>query len=209
MRRGTVWWLLPPDETVFAKPHCCLQSPHKKVTRHANCSDVPWRCRCRCPRDARSSPIRVSSVQDLASQLTVNSQITGGVEYFGHGAGVRYPDGTYGSILAPGEQAGPDTNISADNVGLLSNAQLDPGATITLHACYAGLGAGRYSIAQLIANQLQRRVFAPRGGTFFTVDPNSRNSGGTAPQRLPSSKPIYQLQDGGVPFGMFLPSLHR
>lgn len=154
-----------------------------------------------------ASPQRVSSVQDFAAQLTGNGLITGGVIYFGHGMGVDYGDGTQGSALAPGEQAGPDTNVTANNVNKLSNQQLDTGATITLHACFAGFGSGRYSIAQLIANQLQRRVYAPTAGTFFSVDPNSTASGATAPP-LPDqvTKPIYQLQDFGVPFSTFLPA---
>ena len=152
------------------------------------------------------TPQRVSSVQDFAAQLTRNGPITGGVVYFGHGMAVSYADATWGSALAPGEQAGADTNIAPRNVALLSNAQLDVGATVTLHACYAGYGVGRYSIAQLIANQLQRRVYAPVAGAFFSVDPDSKSSGGNAP-KLPSplSKPVYQIQDGGVPFRAFFP----
>jgi hypothetical protein len=151
------------------------------------------------------SPQRVSSVQDFAAQLIGNGPITGGVIYFGHGAPQPYGDGTWGSVVAPGEQAGPDTNVSADNVNLLSNAQMVTSATITLHACYTGFGGGRYSIAQLIANRLQRRVYAPAAGTFFAVDPNSTLSGGTAPKITVDQKPIYLLGDFGAPFGSFLP----
>jgi hypothetical protein len=147
-------------------------------------------------------PIRVSSVQDFESQLVGNGPITGGVVCFGHGAGMRYSDGTRGSVLAPGEQAGPDTNVSEDNVTTLKNVQLDPKATITLHACYAGYGWGRHSIAQWIANQLQRRVYAPEAGTFFSVDPKAK-----APVPLPNMvpKPVYLLQDGGEQFTCFGP----
>ena len=150
-------------------------------------------------------PQRVSSVQDFAAQLRNNGLITGGVVYFGHGAQLKYTDGTWGSMVAPGEQAGFYTNITENNVDQLSNAQLDTGATITLHACLVGFGAGRFSIAQLIANQLQRRVYAPAAGTFFTVDPNSMLSGATAPKVLTDQKPVYLLQDGGEPFRGFLP----
>jgi hypothetical protein len=108
-------------------------------------------------------------------------------------------------MLAPGEQRGASTNIGPYNVTALSNAQLSIGATITLHACYAGYGSGRYSIAQLIANQLQRRVYAPTAGAFFSVDPNSRLTGATAPPILVDQTPIYQIQDGGVPFRLFPP----
>lgn len=152
-------------------------------------------------------PIRVSSAQDVATQLTGNGPITGGVIYFGHGGAVPYGDGSFTSGLAPGEQAGAGTNITVDNVNLLSNAQLDTGATITLNACQAGFGSRHYSIAQLIANRLQRRVYAPVAGMFFSVDPNSRASGATAPKNLPNQKPIYMLQDGGRPLSAYQPSL--
>ena len=149
----------------------------------------------------------MSSIQDVETQLTGNGPITGGVIYFGHGMGVGpYPDGTYESALAPGEQAGRDTNVASYNVNLLKDTNLDPAATITLHACYAGFGSGRYSIAQLIANQLHRRVYAPTAGTFFSVDPNSHLSGGSAPNP-PDQKPIYQLQDFGVLPSTFLPAI--
>jgi len=116
------------------------------------------------------------------------------------------PDPFPPPALAPGEQAGRDTNVASYNVNLLKDTNLDPAATITLHACYAGFGSGRYSIAQLIANQLHRRVYAPTAGTFFSVDPNSHLSGGSAPNP-PDQKPIYQLQDFGVLPSTFLPAI--
>jgi hypothetical protein len=94
-------------------------------------------------------------------------------------------------------------------VSQLSNAQLGTGATITLHACYSGYSrGGRLSIAQLIANQLQRTVLAPLGGTFFTINPNSTANDETAPKNLPNQIPIYLLQDSGKPFGTFLAPLN-
>jgi hypothetical protein len=157
--------------------------------------------------NSAGSPQRVSSTQDIEAQLIGSGAITGGVIYFGHGMGVGpYPGGTWESALAPGEQAGPETNVASYNVDLLSNANLDPAATITLHACYAGFGRGRYSIAQLIANRLQRKVYAPVAGTFFSADPNSHLSGGSAP-KPPDQKPIYQLQDFGVQFSCLLSPL--
>ena len=145
------------------------------------------------------SPQRVSSVQDIAAQLTGNGPITGGVMYFGHGVGFLNGEG---SQLSPGEGAGQNTNVTADNVRLLSNAQLGPSATITLSACYAGYG--RNSIAQMIANRLQRRVNAPVAGTFFSINPNA-----TAPSgdNFPNSTPIYMIQESGTPFKCFLPGM--
>ncbi|MGO9010158.1 MAG: hypothetical protein ACLQPN_08645 [Bryobacteraceae bacterium] len=158
--------------------------------------------------NSAGSPRRVSSVQDIEAQLIGNGPITGGVIYFGHGAQQPYTDGTWSSVLAPGEQAGPNTNVSPQNVNLLKNTEMDTAATVTLHACFAGFGSGRYSIAQLIANRLQRRVYAPTAGTFFSVDPNSHLNGATAP-KLPDNvqKPIYQLQDNGVPPSTFWPAI--
>ena len=152
-------------------------------------------------------PKRVSSVQDFAAQLISNGLITGSVIYFGHGAG-ESPNlvGTRGSLLAPGEGQGEDTNISSRNVNLLTNSQLAIGATITLRACYAGFGSGSYSIAQLIANRLQRKVFATSAGSFFAVSPNARHGAG---RNLPNQKPIYLIPDGGGPLGTFLPAFGR
>lgn len=117
--------------------------------------------------------------------------------------------GMFTSGLAPGEQSGSDTNITVDNVGLLASAQtfLDPHATVILNACHAGFGAGQYSIAQLIANQLQIRVKAPVAGMFFSVDPNSTATGLTATPIRSARKPIYMIQDGGKPVTTFQPSL--
>jgi len=146
-----------------------------------------------------STPIRVSSIQDFARQLEGNGPITGGVVYFGHGARQPYTDASESSILAPGEQAGADTNIGGYNVNILKNTQLDQSATITLHACFAGWARGwRHSIAQIMADRLQRKVYAPPAGTFFTQDSNSTFTGGSAP-KLPNpvSKPVYLLPDFG------------
>lgn len=104
------------------------------------------------------------------------------------------------------EGLGEDTNISKRNVNLLSNNQLAIGATITLRACYAGFGSGSYSIAQLIANRLQRKVFATSAGSFFVVNPNARFGSG---RNLPNQKPIYLIPDGGGPLCTFLPAFGR
>ncbi|HME05419.1 MAG TPA: IPT/TIG domain-containing protein [Bryobacteraceae bacterium] len=151
------------------------------------------------------SPVRVSTVQDFAKQLVSNGPITGAVEYFGHGAALPFGDGSFSSILAPGEQAGANTNVTPFNVNLLSNSQLDTHAMVILHSCLAGYGGKRYSIAQLIANQLQRVVMAATAGTFFSTNPSTKFAvNGLV---LPNQKPIYSIQDGGVPLIRFLPSL--
>jgi hypothetical protein len=148
-------------------------------------------------------PIRVSSVQDFEAQLTGNGPITGGVIYFGHGDKASFFSSGASSQLYPGEQAGVNTNITGNNADLLKNTQLGSGATITLHACFGGFGK-QYSLAQLIANLLQRKVYASEVGTFFSPDPQA-----TFPRALPNTlpKPVYQVQEGGGPMTCFLPSL--
>jgi hypothetical protein len=161
-----------------------------------------------------SSPQLVASVQDIATQLISNGPITGGVVYYGHGRAEQFPDGSYGgSQLSPGQNAGPDTNVTSLNVKLLSNAKLGTGAQIFLHACMTGYGnRGFPSIAQLIANQLQRFVWAPYAGTFFSLIPNPAPtiSGRNAPKiPNPAYKPIYLVPDNAKPIGKFLPSLNH
>lgn len=97
--------------------------------------------------------------------------------------------------VAPGKQPGLDTNVGYYDVGTLSNAQLGSNATITLNACNAGWG-GRYSIAQLIANQLRRNVYAYEVGMFFGQDPNRRYP--RRNEKPPNSKPMFMLPLGGA-----------
>ncbi len=156
---------------------------------------------------------RVSSVEDFGNALlgklsggTFNGLIDGGVIYFGHGA--RYP-GTdnngkifYYSIVAPGEQAGTDTNISYQNVMSLSNTRLGSGATFTivLNGCLMGgeTPSGSPPIARLIANWLQRTVTAYEGGTHFSnlEGDNDRTEYGVG---KPSGLPMYLNPDGVPP----------
>ncbi|PYX09952.1 MAG: hypothetical protein DMG88_04335 [Acidobacteria bacterium] len=139
---------------------------------------------------------RISSVQDFNNGLTTNGTISGGVSYFGHGAQMPQADGSYLSVLAPGQGAGVDTNVSALNVSTLSNSQLGQNVRITLNACNAGLPpirGGGHSIAQLIANQLNRPVLAWKVGTFFANDLTTR-----FPKKLnPQSNLIYMVPTGG------------
>jgi len=132
---------------------------------------------------------RVSSVQDFNAQLTTNGSIDGGVIYFGHG-GVTNSVPPLSGIF-PGQGTGINTNITAQNVGMLSGAKLGPKATVTLNACSAGAGAN--SIAQLIANQLKVFVFAYASGMFFSSDPNAKT-----PSVAPSSTPAYMVPDFGA-----------
>jgi hypothetical protein len=88
----------------------------------------------------------------------------------------------------------------AYNVNLLSNSQLGPDATITLNACLAGKGKDR-SIAQLIANQLRRKVYAYGVPMFFSTNPSAKWPGADPPNR----KPVYMLPDGGAKLLCFAP----
>ena len=111
----------------------------------------------------------------ISAQLDPERPHNGGVVYFGHGGAIEWRPGS--GTLFPGERAGPDTNVSALNVQTLSNTELGPHATVTLNACDAAKG-GRNSIAQLIANRLQRRVYAPLLGMYFSTDPNTQAPNG-------------------------------
>jgi hypothetical protein len=137
---------------------------------------------------------RVSSVSDFNSALTTNGIIDGGITFFGHGG----MDGHGNWALFPGENPGDSNNITVLDVGQLSNANLSLSTTITLNACHAGLG-GRRSVAQLIANQLKRTVFAYPVDLYFSSDPAPRRY--TPTMRAPSGVPTYMVpnQDGMQP----------
>ena len=124
-----------------------------------------------------------SSVSDL--NATINSgNIDGGIEYFGHSSYDR---------LYIGESPGPGTNLNAATLGLLSNAHLGPNATIALQGCFAGSG-GNASIAQMLANQLQRKVTAYPNSTFFSGK-CSKFSRPT--DKAPGRVPVRVCQQGG------------
>jgi hypothetical protein len=156
----------------------------------------------------------VSSVQDFVSALTQSGNITGGAIYFGHGkAIVDFNNTVVGSLLAPGENKGSDTNVSPDNYKLLQPAskKISSKATVTLNACYAGAGAANRSnsIAQLIANELGVRVLAPVGGMYFTTNPTATYASGTdVPKQFQISDqpPVYMIQEFGNPLTPICPA---
>jgi hypothetical protein len=149
---------------------------------------------------------RVTYVQadsmSLTNSLTTHGLIDGGVIFFGHGGNI----GIYGAkwpALFVGQDPNFNENLSAFNVTSLSNVQLGPNTTITLNACHAGSGSGGMtSIAQLLANQLQRKVFAYNVGMFFSTDPTARTPS-SAP--LPNNTPIYMVPWNGAPLLEFDP----
>jgi hypothetical protein len=143
-------------------------------------------------------PFRVSSVQDFNAGLTTSGVIDGGVTYFGHAAEQEQSASRSIMLLALSPFSGVFTNVSALDVYMLSNANLAPDVKITLRGCHAGLksSTGDPSIAQLIANQLGRKVLAWKIGLWFTADPARRAP--TDKEIAPSVKPIYLIPFGGV-----------
>jgi len=126
---------------------------------------------------------RVSSFADFSSGLTQNGPIGGDVTYFGHG-GI---DSHGNWALFPGQNPGDQYNISALNVGQLSNSNLAPSVTITLNACHSGFGGDR-SIAKQMAVALKRKVYAYPVDMYFSSDPTPRlfQKGMQPPQSVPA-----------------------
>jgi len=142
---------------------------------------------------------RVSSVNDFNDGLMTNGSITGGVFFFGHGG--RDSHGL--SALFPGELAGNDAyNITALNVRQLSNKNLGNSVSITLNACHAGLGNA--SIAQQMANQLKRTVYAPPVDMFFSANPNPHLYDPNT-DVAPSGVPTYMVPNSTAPLKAFYP----
>jgi hypothetical protein len=137
---------------------------------------------------------RVSSVEDFDNALlghlyneSLTGQIDGGVIYFGHSGpgtvsinGKKYPI----SALFVGQQQGPDTNVTFDNLFMLTNVQqaytlnnvmtnmLGGFASIWLNGCEAGLDIydiyfkAVTSIAKGVSIALNRPVYAYERGTY-------------------------------------------
>ena len=132
---------------------------------------------------------RVSSFSDFSAALTTNGLIDGDITYFGHGGLDHHGN----PALFPGQAYGDAYNVSVLNVGQLSSANLGSNVTITLNACHAGLG-GRRSIAQLIAKQLNRPVFAYPVDMYFSSDPTPRAF--TKGMQAPTGVPTYMVPNG-------------
>ena len=145
---------------------------------------------------------RVSSVTDFNNGLTTNGIIAGGVYFFGHGG----RDSHGYSAIFPGELAGSNSyNITLLNVRQLSNKNLASGVTITLNACHAGLG-GRTSIAQSMANQLKRTVYAAPVDMFFSSNSNPHFFNPKSPADAdPTGVPTYMVPNSNAPLKPFFP----
>jgi hypothetical protein len=142
---------------------------------------------------SNSVPILLSTVSDFATALVTNGPITGGVvptttlgmngplaggvTFFGHGGWMENPNTheILSSALFFSPNIGSDYNLWSANVGQLSNANLGTNAAIVLNACNAGKNKnGRASIAQLVANQLKRTVWAYPVGMYYSANPTPR-----------------------------------
>jgi RHS repeat-associated protein len=136
----------------------------------------------------------VGTVSSLNGALTSNGLIDGGVAYFGHSS-------NWALFLGNLPPSGPyQPNLTSDNVGSLSGAQLGPDATITIYGCNAGYGDN--SIAQLIADQLQRPVTAWAGALFFAGASCPVSSAG---QKAPGKKPVRMCAENRRKPRRFLP----
>jgi hypothetical protein len=161
---------------------------------------------------------RVSSVENVASAMTANGFIGGGVIYFGHSGPYNAFDENNNvlgriTLLAPGQAIGGDSNITFQNVTQLSAVQtgyngsniIGTSASILINGCRAGVVVRDYyanyptSIAQLISNQTQRGVYAYTVGMYFSLNSaqtaTSRNYLGE-PDPLPASFPLYLIPVG-------------
>ncbi len=143
---------------------------------------------------------RISTVSDFNSALTTNGLISGQVVFFGHG-GI---DRNGNLALFVGQNPGDIYNLSVLNVGQLSNVNLGPSVTITLNACHSGLRLGGMpAIAQLVANQLRRTVFAYPVDMYFSSDPTPRRF--SPRMTTPNAPPVYMVPNGdGIQATRFL-----
>jgi hypothetical protein len=148
---------------------------------------------------------RVSSIQQFGQALVGHGSIDGGVFYFGHATFLPLTDPTTGvqdeyPTLNPGEQAGPDTNVTPFNVTTLSGVELGAHAAVWLNGCNTGLWYnGHKPIAQAISNQLNRGVYGYEDGMFFSKDPNEKAINGIGLPDPPDHLPMYMIPEGAPP----------
>jgi hypothetical protein len=160
---------------------------------------------------------RASSIQDFDNALLNHGFIDGGIVFFGHsgpfeGTSTFTGEKIVVSALGVGENSGADTNVTFANVSLLSNVRtahngsnnIGPNAAILLSGCNAGLtirdflAGADISVAQMIANQTQRGVFAYEVGLYFsTVDAaHDSHFSGVGLKSPPNALPMYMVPEG-------------
>lgn len=154
---------------------------------------------------------RVSTVGQFNAALTQNGYITGDVMYFGRsGIADINPPPAQASEVFVGQGTGTNTNITYNNVntlcpppGCMINNYLSPNTAIRLYGCAAAYRMFDYyanawtSIAQMIATQLNRGVYAYEVGTYFSnvVASQDQYSSGEGRQG-PSTLPDYLIPEG-------------
>jgi RHS repeat-associated protein len=126
--------------------------------------------------------VRASSTSEFNQAITTGPVIDGGVRYFGH----SWPE-----ALTIGETPELGSNLTVDPADLkqISNANLGPKATLELAACFSGMD-GPKSIAQALANRLQRPVVASTTGTRFSPNKHKADPKMKYP---PSKGPLYSV----------------
>jgi hypothetical protein len=151
------------------------------------------------------------------TELGMNGPIVGGFTYFGHGGWLEGP-GIFESALHLSPLRGYDYNLWSRNLGQLSNQMLDDKAEIVLNACNAGKNKnGATPIAQLLANQLLRTVWAYPVGMYYSADPTPRiikpvgyKANGTPVYENLRSAPLYMVPNAnGVKAIPFYPRVPR
>ena len=159
-------------------------------------------------------PCRVSSVENVATALTANGLIGGGVAYFGHSG--TYIDTTINgriSILGVGNGNGGDTNVTFRNVSQLAAVQtanngsniLGTTTSILINGCRAGLtiydsyALYETSIAQMISNNTKRGVYAYKVGLYMSLHNASSATSSNylgEPNPIPYTLPLYYIPEG-------------
>lgn len=158
---------------------------------------------------------RVSSATDFNNALATNGFIGGGITYYGHSGPYLYSSNPniVLSILAIGQAAGGDTNLSYLNINEICpsgcSSILGSNITLAINGCRAGVvvagnpsdatGISTTPIAKVLARQLQIKVTGYMVGTYFSLNSaanaTSKNWLGE-PNPLPTSTPMYLIPEG-------------
>jgi hypothetical protein len=162
---------------------------------------------------------RVSTVDYVVNALTTHGVIDGGVIYFGHSGLFGYEDASghvvaYSTNVFVGQSpaaSGYRPNINTTNVNSLAAVQtgnagsnsLGGNAVFTINGCEAGLTIDDYlsqtrtAIAQPIANNLKRGVYAYDVGMYFGPNDIQDDRYRTGVGRIaPAVLPVYMVPDG-------------
>jgi hypothetical protein len=143
----------------------------------------------------------------------MNGPLAGGVTFFGHGGWLQEARGRpWYSALFLSPTSGPQYNLWSFTVGQLSNAKLGRDAAVVLYACNAGKNYnGGTSIAQLVANQLKRTVWAYPVDMYYSANPAprlmqpvGRKADGTPIWETVNTAPLYMVPNANgvraIPF---------